>query len=88
MALTLRFRLKTLRVGAVKGTVGAVIMADSSEPTREEKIADALRAVSAYIADSATIVDGDMTIAPYVRPIPGAEPLLVVPIAKPGGVKP
>jgi hypothetical protein len=42
--------------------------------------------VSAYIADSATIVDGDMTIAPYVRPIPGAEPLLVVPIAKPGEV--
>ena len=36
-------------------------MADSSEPTREEKIADALRAAPAHIADSATIVDWDMT---------------------------
>jgi hypothetical protein len=36
-------------------------MADSSEPTREEKIADALRAAPAYIADSATVVDWDMT---------------------------
>jgi hypothetical protein len=40
---------------------GAVIMADSSEPTREEKIADALRAAPAYLADSATVVDSDMT---------------------------
>ncbi len=36
-------------------------MADSSEPTREEKIADALRAAPAFIADSATVVDWDMT---------------------------
>ena len=36
-------------------------MADSGEPTREEKIADALRAAPAYIADSATVVDWDMT---------------------------
>lgn len=36
-------------------------MADSSEPTREEKIADALRAAPAHIADSATVVDWDMT---------------------------
>jgi hypothetical protein len=36
-------------------------MADNSEPTREEKIADALRAAPAYIADSATVVDWDMT---------------------------
>jgi hypothetical protein len=36
-------------------------MADSSEPTRDEKIADALRAAPAYIADSATVVDWDMT---------------------------
>jgi hypothetical protein len=36
-------------------------MADSSEPTREEKIADALRAAPAYIADTATVVDWDMT---------------------------
>jgi hypothetical protein len=40
---------------------GPVIMADTSEPTREEKIADALRAAPAYIADSATVVDWDMT---------------------------
>jgi hypothetical protein len=36
-------------------------MADSSESTREEKITDALRAAPAYIADSATVVDWDMT---------------------------
>ncbi len=36
-------------------------MADSSELTTEEKIADALRAAPAYIADSATVVDSDMT---------------------------
>jgi hypothetical protein len=36
-------------------------MANSSEPTRDEKIADALRAAPAYIADSATVVDWDMT---------------------------
>ena len=36
-------------------------MADSSESTREEKVADALRAAPAYIADSATVVDWDMT---------------------------
>ena len=36
-------------------------MAASSEPTREEKIADALRAAPAYIGDSATVVDWDMT---------------------------
>ena len=36
-------------------------MADSSTPTREEKIADAIRAAPAYIADSATVVDWDMT---------------------------
>jgi hypothetical protein len=36
-------------------------MADSSEPTREEKIADALRAAPDYIADAATVVDWDMT---------------------------
>ncbi len=36
-------------------------MADSGEPTREEKIADALRAAPAHIADSATVVDWDMT---------------------------
>jgi hypothetical protein len=36
-------------------------MADSSEPTRDEKIADALRAAPAYIAESATVVDTDMT---------------------------
>jgi hypothetical protein len=36
-------------------------MTDNSEPTREEKIADALRAAPAYIADSATVVDWDMT---------------------------
>jgi hypothetical protein len=40
---------------------GAVIMTDSSEPAREEKIADALRAAPAFIADSATVVDWDMT---------------------------
>jgi hypothetical protein len=50
------------RAGVIKETAGsAVIMADSSEPTREEKIADALRAAPAYIADSATVVDWDMT---------------------------
>jgi hypothetical protein len=32
-------------------------MADSSEPTREEKIADAVRAAPAYISDSATVID-------------------------------
>jgi hypothetical protein len=37
------------------------MMAASNEPTREEKIADALRAAPAYIADSATVVDWDMT---------------------------
>jgi len=36
-------------------------MAGSGEPTREEKIADALRAAPDYIADSATVVDWDMT---------------------------
>jgi hypothetical protein len=36
-------------------------MADNGEPTREEKIADALRAAPAYIAESATVVDWDMT---------------------------
>lgn len=36
-------------------------MAGRSEPTREEKIADALRAAPAHIADSATVVDWDMT---------------------------
>jgi hypothetical protein len=36
-------------------------MTDSSEPTREEKIADALRAAPAFIADLATVVDWDMT---------------------------
>jgi hypothetical protein len=36
-------------------------MADSSEPTRGEKIADAVRAAPAYIADSATVADWDMT---------------------------
>ena len=35
-------------------------MADSSEPTTEEKIADALRAAPDYIAESATVVDWDM----------------------------
>jgi hypothetical protein len=36
-------------------------MADSGkEPTTEEKIADALRAAPAYIAESATVVDWDM----------------------------
>jgi hypothetical protein len=40
---------------------GAVIMTGNSEPTREEKIADALRAAPAFIADSATVVDWDMT---------------------------
>src|SRR5260370_10141459 len=39
----------------------AVIMTDSSEPAREEKIADTLRAAPAFIADSATVVDWDMT---------------------------
>ena len=36
-------------------------MADSSEPTREAKIADALRAAPASIADLAMVVDWDMT---------------------------
>ena len=36
-------------------------MADGSEPPRDEKIADALRAAPAYIGDSATVVDWDMT---------------------------
>ena len=36
-------------------------MADSRELTTDEKIADALRAAPAYIADSATVVDWDMT---------------------------
>jgi hypothetical protein len=36
-------------------------VADSREPTREEKIEDALRAAPAYIAESATVVDWDMT---------------------------
>ena len=36
-------------------------MADGGEPAREEKIADALRAAPAYIAESATVVDWDMT---------------------------
>ena len=54
--------LKLKRVDVIEETAGgAVIMADSSEPTREEKIADALRAAPAYIADSATVVDWDMT---------------------------
>jgi hypothetical protein len=35
-------------------------MTGSSEPTTEEKIADALRAAPEYIADSATVVDWDM----------------------------
>ena len=34
---------------------------NSSGPTREEKITDALRAAPAYIAESATVVDWDMT---------------------------
>lgn len=33
----------------------------STEPTTEEKIADALRAAPAFISDSATVVDRDMT---------------------------
>jgi hypothetical protein len=41
--------------------VQSFIMAASSEPTRDEKIADALRAAPAYIADSATVLDWDMT---------------------------
>jgi hypothetical protein len=42
--------LKLKRVDVIEETAGgAVIMADSSEPTREEKIADALRAAPAYI---------------------------------------
>ena len=36
-------------------------MAESREPTTEEKIADALRAAPEYIADSARVVDWDMT---------------------------
>jgi hypothetical protein len=36
-------------------------MADGSGPTTEEKIADALRAAPDYIADSATVLDWDMT---------------------------
>lgn len=36
-------------------------MGDSNEPRRDEKIADALRAAPAYIADAATVVDWDMT---------------------------
>jgi len=36
-------------------------MANSSESTAEEKIADALRAAPDYIADSATVLDWDMT---------------------------
>jgi hypothetical protein len=36
-------------------------MAESREPTTEEKIADALRAAPEYIADNATVVDWDMT---------------------------
>ena len=52
-------------------------MADSSEATREEKIADALRAAPAYIADSATVVDVDMTTvlregSPYWTCVPTA----------------
>jgi hypothetical protein len=54
--------LKQKRVDVIEETGwSAVIMADSSEPTSEEKIADALRAAPAYIADSATVVDWDMT---------------------------
>ncbi|MET0700659.1 MAG: hypothetical protein ABWY93_13425, partial [Mycobacterium sp.] len=33
----------------------------NTEPTTEEKIADALRAAPAFISDSATVVDRDMT---------------------------
>src|ERR1700694_2624588 len=40
---------------------GSVTMAESREPTTEEKIADALRAAPEYIADSARVVDWDMT---------------------------
>jgi hypothetical protein len=36
-------------------------MADRNEPTREEKIADALQAAPAFVADAATVVDWDMT---------------------------
>jgi hypothetical protein len=36
-------------------------MANSKQPTKKEKIADALRAAPAYIANSATVVDWDMT---------------------------
>ncbi|MDT5133955.1 MAG: hypothetical protein QOE41_3266 [Mycobacterium sp.] len=36
-------------------------MAESREPTTEEKIADALGAAPEYIADTATVVDWDMT---------------------------
>jgi hypothetical protein len=43
-------------------------MTDSSELTGEEKIADALRAAPAYIADSATVVDWDGTTV-LVNPI-------------------
>jgi hypothetical protein len=59
----MHFELNMTTVGdEIEETAGgAVIMADSSEPTREEKIADALRAAPAYIADSATVVDWDMT---------------------------
>lgn len=35
-------------------------MSDSSEPTREEKIKDALSAAPAYIAETARVVDWDM----------------------------
>ena len=36
-------------------------MTENREPTTEEKIRDALRAAPEYIADSATVVDSDMT---------------------------
>ena len=35
-------------------------MAENTEPSTEEKIADALRAAPAFIAESATVVDRDM----------------------------
>ncbi len=49
-------------------------MSDTSEPSREESMA--------HILDG---IGQDTTSGlPYVRPIPGAGPLLVVPVARPG----
>jgi hypothetical protein len=65
-------------------------MPNEREPTTEEKIADALRAAPAFISDSATVVDRDMstvlregtsewTCVPSASGVPRPNPMCVDP---------